>query len=161
MIGYGPGPGWPRHPAAPPGAFSDPPRPDIFNMGRARADESTVTSKPPARRAAARPPGPSIEEAWRNVDRLCRAIWAGHREDQPPQSLADLITTLRDDQVVPANEANMMHTIRSLRNLVVHESLKAGDHETTVARAAWAIVKRWAEKDEREAWRVVRKLTSA
>ncbi len=115
-----------------------------------------MASKPPAKRPSTRRPsrsGLSVEGAWRCVDRLCRAVWPRHHDDPPPQSLADLITTLRDEEVIPANEANMMHTIRSLRNLVVHESLEAGDHETTVAQAAWANVERWAQKQERQAWK--------
>lgn len=135
-------------------------------MGRIRADLSPVGTRPTAKRATTRPTSRgaarrassaaadlSIEEAWRYVDRLCRAIWAHHRTDEPPQSLADVITTLRDGELVPAHESNMMHTIRSLRNLVVHESLRFGDHETTVSRAAWQIIRAWAQKQEREAWK--------
>ncbi len=99
-----------------------------------------------------------IEEAWRYVDRFCRALWAKHLESEPPISLAESITTLRDEGFLPAHEANMMHTIRALRNLVVHENLDFGDHETAIARAAWEIVRAWAERREREAWRLTLKM---
>ena len=99
-----------------------------------------------------------IEGAWRYVDRFCRALWVKHLKSEPPSSLAELITTLRDRELVPAHEANMMHTIRALRNLVVHENLDFGDHETTIARAAWEIVRAWAEQREREAWRLTLKM---
>jgi hypothetical protein len=128
---------------------------------RANAVSTATTRKPAAKSArpratsvsAAAPrteaTGVSVEEAWRGVDRVARAIWAAHySEVAPPESLADLVTSLRDEEIVPTNEANMMHTIRSLRNLVVHESLEAGEHETTVAGAAWQIVKRWALRHE-------------
>ena len=78
--------------------------------------------------------------------------------DDPPAtacdggSLAELITAMRDQDVVPPHEANMMHTIRSLRNLVVHENVVFGKHETAIARAAWQIVRDWAEQHEDEVW---------
>ncbi len=96
----------------------------------------------------------SIEEAWRYIDRFCRALWARHMNGEPPASLAESITTLRDEQLLPVHQANMMHTIRTLRNLVVHENLDFGDHERTIARAAWQIVRDWAEHREAEAWRL-------
>ena len=96
----------------------------------------------------------SIQEAWRYVDRLCRALWVKHIDPDPPSSLAELITMLRDRNFMPAHEANMMHTIRSLRNTVVHEDHDFGDAETTIARAAWEIVRTWAERREAEAWRL-------
>ena len=52
----------------------------------------------------------------------------------------------------------MMHTIRSLRNLVVHENLDFGENETAIARAAWEIVRAGAEKREGEAWRLTLKM---
>ena len=73
-------------------------------------------------------------------------------ETQPPASLAEAITVLRDEELVPAHEAGMMHTIRTLRNLLVHEDVAFGDHESTIARAAWQIVRAWAEQNESDAW---------
>ena len=118
---------------------------------------------PTARRAVSRgrtrvPASPTstaleIEDAWRYVDRFCRSLWLKHLESEPPVSLAESITSLRDRELLPAHQANMMHTIRALRNFVVHENLDFGDHETTIARAAWDIVRAWAEKREREPWR--------
>ena len=95
-----------------------------------------------------------IEEAWRYIDRFCRALWVKHMQTDPPGSLAEAITALRDQQLLPVHEAGMMHTIRALRNLLVHEDVVFGEHETTIARAAWQIVCDWAEKHEREAWRL-------
>ena len=65
---------------------------------------------------------------------------------------------MRGRELLPAHEANMMHTIRALRNLVVHENLDFGEHETAIARAAWEIVRTWAEQREREAWRLTLKM---
>ncbi len=106
-------------------------------------------------RTAARPPstGVGIEAAWRYVDRFCRALWIKHLEPDPPPSLAELITVLRDRGCLPAHEANMMHTIRALRNFVVHENVDFGPHETAIACAALEIVRAWAEQRERGPWR--------
>ena len=116
--------------------------------------------RPPTRRLTrrpTRPPSPTalgIEEAWRYVDRFCRGVWVKHMEGDPPSSLAEIITTLRDEQLLPGHEANMMHTIRSLRNMLVHENVAFGAHETTIARAAWQIIAEWAEQREGNLWRL-------
>ena len=119
---------------------------------RATGGGRTRTPAPPASAAL------GIEGAWRYVDRFCRALWVKHLKSEPPTSLAEMITTLRNRELLPAHEANMMHTIRALRNLVVHENLDFGDHETAIARAAWEIVRTWAEQREREAWRLTLKM---
>ncbi len=95
-----------------------------------------------------------IEDAWRYVDRFCRALWVKHMETQPPASLAEAITVLRDEELVPAHEAGMMHTIRTLRNLLVHEVFVFGDHESMIVQAAWQIIRVWAEQEEEDAWRL-------
>ena len=95
----------------------------------------------------------SIEEIWRRVDRLCRAIWSASYEDPAPSSLAEIIGTLRDEKVLPHHQANMMHTIRAFRNAIVHEDAKFGRHETVIARSAFEIVSAWARRDVSAAWR--------
>jgi hypothetical protein len=100
----------------------------------------------------------SIEETWRYVDRFCRTLWVKHMDDETPSSLANIIITLRDQERLPPHEANMMHTIRSLRNMVVHENPDFSGNETTIARAAWEIVRAWGEKRERAAWRKTAKM---
>ncbi len=122
-------------------------------------DHTRVLNKlVPRSDSAASRGGLSIEEAWRYVDRFCRALWVKHVDGEPPSSLATAITTLRDEGVVPEHEANMMHTIRSLRNLVVHENLPFGDLETTIARSAWEIIRTWGERRQSEAWRLTLKM---
>ncbi|MHC4080754.1 MAG: DUF4145 domain-containing protein [Planctomycetota bacterium] len=115
---------------------------------------TATRKKKSTRKASPAPASLSIEEAWRYIDRFCRALWVKHMETNPPGSLAEAITALRDQELVPVHEAGMMHTIRALRNLLVHEDVVFGDHETTIARAAWEIVRAWGEKHEREAWRL-------
>ena len=129
--------------------------------GRLKSGPASRRTSGGGRTRAPTPPasaGLGIEGAWRYVDRFCRALWVKHLESDPPTSLAELITTLRGRELLPAHEANMMHTIRALRNLVVHENLDFGEHETAIARAAWEIVRTWAEQREREAWRLTLKM---
>ncbi len=117
-----------------------------------------LARKKAARKASAKEL--SIEEIWRHVDRLCRAMWLSQFKEPAPSSLAEIISTLRDEQVVPAHEANMMHTIRAFRNLVVHEDAAFGKHETVIARAAWEIVGTWARRHKLAAWRQMLKLVA-
>jgi hypothetical protein len=118
------------------------------------ARTTTTPKKKTPRKAASAPKDLGIEEAWRYVDRFCRALWIKHIQTDPPGSLAEAITALRDQELLPAHEAGMMHTIRSLRNLLVHEDVVFGEHETVIALAAWHIIRAWADKHEREAWRL-------
>ena len=125
-----------------------------------RRSGSPTTTRRVAGKAPAAPTLLGIEEAWRYIDRFCRVLWDKHLETEPPSSLAEIITALRDEEILPVHEANMMHTIRSLRNLVVHENLDFGDHEITIARAAWQIVRAWAQQREGELWRLTMRLCS-
>ncbi len=50
--------------------------------------KTTRTSKKRARKPASKSASLSIEDAWRYVDRFCRALWVKHLESEPPQSLA-------------------------------------------------------------------------
>ena len=113
-----------------------------------------ISRKPTRKTTAPAASKLSIEDAWRYVDRFCRALWMKHMDGESPSGLADIIVTLRAEEVLPAHEANMMHTIRSMRNMVVHENLDFGKHETAIAQAAWQIVREWAQRRETEAWRL-------
>ena len=123
-----------------------------LNVTPAPVDTKGPMAKKRVRKTSPAPTRLSIEDAWRYVDRFARALWGKHMESNPPGSLAELITAMRDQDVVPPHEANMMHTIRSLRNLVVHENVVFGKHETAIARAAWQIVRDWAQQHEDEVW---------
>ncbi len=123
---------------------------------------NTLTARRSTRtRKAAGSAGLGIEDAWRYVDRFCRALWNTHLDTGSPASLAEAITALRDEQIIPAHEANMMHTIRSLRNMVVHEDVDFGDHEIAIARAAWEIIRAWGERHERALWRATMTMCGA
>ncbi len=115
---------------------------------RARRKKKTSHGPPSA------PANLGIEQAWRYVDRFSRALWNKRMRGEQPGSLAEIITILRDEQVLPAHEASMMHNIRSLRNMLVHENVRFGADEDTIARAAWQIIRRWADRREGEVWRL-------
>ncbi len=131
-------------------------KPDPKPTGKSKrsATAKTTRKKKSSRKTHSAPANLGIEQAWRYVDRFCRALWNKRMHGEQPASLAELITTLRDEQVLPAHEANMMHTIRSLRNMLVHENVRFGEHENTIARAAWQIIRQWADRKERELWRL-------
>ena len=124
---------------------------------RARARKPARTPRTSRAKKAAgrsRPALPDIEEAWRYVDRFSRALWVKHTQTDPPGSLAELIIALRERDLVPVHQTNMMHTIRTMRNQVVHENVDFGEHETAIAQAAWQIIRDWAEATEAEAWKL-------
>ncbi len=108
--------------------------------------------KKTSHKSVSTPASLGIEEAWRYVDRFCRALWNRRMKGEQPASLAEIITVLRDEGLLPAHEASMMHNIRSLRNMLVHENVRFGEDEKAIARAAWQIIGRWADRKERETW---------
>ena len=77
-----------------------------------------------------------------------------HKLPNGKNGLAAVISALSDRGVVPMHEANMMHTIRGLRNAYVHEHFPMGTRETAIAQAAWDIIREWAELHEGELWRL-------
>jgi hypothetical protein len=96
---------------------------------------------------------PSIEAFRNHLDRFCKKLLE-NRPNSRRNGLAALISELSDRGVVPLHQANMMHTIRALRNAYVHEHIDMGDRERTIAKAAWAIITEWAEKHQPEPWRL-------
>lgn len=54
------------------------------------------------------------------------------------------------------HQANMMHTIRGLRNAYVHEDIHMGQREMAIAQGAWDIIHEWAESHEGELGRRTR-----
>lgn len=94
----------------------------------------------------------SIEELWKHLDRFCKGLGEKHGISTGRQGLAVLISALADSGAVPMHQANMMHGIRSLRNAYVHEQLSIGKRETEFARAAWDIIREWAESREGGLW---------
>lgn len=99
-------------------------------------------------------PPVAIEHLYNQLDRFCKAVWAKHESTTAPDTLNALISTLSKHGIVPRHQANMMHTIRKLRNLYVHEHVGIGTKETVMVQAAWDIIREWAESHESELWRL-------
>jgi uncharacterized protein YutE (UPF0331/DUF86 family) len=95
----------------------------------------------------------SIEALCNHLDRFCRALQE-NPESNPRMGLAALISELRDQEIIPGHPANMMHTIRGLRNAYVHEHIEMRKVERAVANGAWAIIAEWAERHHPEKWRL-------
>ena len=98
----------------------------------------------------------AIEALWKHLDRFCKALVERHMIPNGKSGLAARISTLADHDIVPMHQANMMHTIRGLRNGYVHDHIAMGKRETVIAQAAWDVIREWAESYEGELWRVTR-----
>ena len=123
-----------------------------------RIGETRVNERPaakPNKLGATRHQSP--EEVRNRLDRFCKGLLKKRFPGGIANSLAALISHLSDDGVLPIHQANMMHTIRSLRNAYVHEHLVLGDREYAVLENAWGIIEEWAEKTEPELWRLTRR----
>jgi hypothetical protein len=96
--------------------------------------------------------GPSILVAWRHIDRFCRAIWQQHIKEDTKLPLFELVNSLRDKGLVSLHTANMMHTIRVMRNEIVHDDGPDGPGEQTIVTAAYSIVAEWAEAQKPDLW---------
>jgi hypothetical protein len=98
----------------------------------------------------------SIEALWKQLDRFCKALVERQKIPNGKNGLAALISLLADRGAVPLHLANMMHTIRGLRNAYVHDDTPMGKRETVIAQTAWDIIREWAESREGELWRRTR-----
>lgn len=88
----------------------------------------------------------NIEDLRTQIVRICRRIWDENKKENPPQSISAVITTLRNESILPSHQANMMQTICGLRNLYVYENMELGQREMTIARNAWDIILEWWNK---------------
>jgi hypothetical protein len=108
---------------------------------------------PRASAADSRSPSPSPEELRNQLDRFCLELWEKRGSGPRPEGLAALIGGLSECGVIPAHQANMMHTIRILRNTYVHDHIRIGPREAAVLENAWGIIREWAEACEGKLWR--------
>ena len=134
------------------------------NGTRPRVRAPEVAAPPRAAQAAGDPStgyqvaAVSIEALWKHLVRFCKALADNQKISNGKNGLAALITALliTDRGAVPMHQANMMHTIRGLRNAYVHEDIPMGKRETVIAQAAWDIIREWAASHEGELWRRTR-----
>jgi hypothetical protein len=128
----------------------------------AGASAPEATESPQAAPSAAETPARhqseavSIEALRNRLDRFSKGLLEKSKVPSGKNGLAALISALSDLGIVPLHQANMMHTIRGLRNAYVHEHVPMKARETAVAEAAWDIIREWAELHEAELWRRTR-----
>ena len=94
----------------------------------------------------------SIEALRNYLDRFCKALFIKYKLGDGSIGLAVLISELSNKDIVPQHQTNMMHIIRCLRNVYVHEHIPMGEGELAIAQAAWEIISKWAEVHEAELW---------
>ncbi len=121
--------------------------------GPARHVRKRVTTRTPkasARTTRALDHGLGIEEMRTGIVRICQELCRkGNIEMSPNDGPAGIIGTLKDEELIPRHQANMMHTICNLRNVYVWEQVELGPNEQAVASAAWKIVLAWWERARR------------
>lgn len=67
-------------------------------------------------------------------------------EPKAGRELSEWISDVQRKNLVPRPIADMMHTIRKIRNSVVHSNYSFGKHERAVLDSAWLTVKEWWEQ---------------
>ena len=85
-------------------------------------------------------PGLNIERMRTQIVRICHAIWNQHSEETPPRSISALINQLKNEQLLPAHQANLMLTVCNLRNVYVYENVPMGPRELAIAQNALSII---------------------
>src|SRR5712691_6455653 len=90
--------------------------------------------------AAPRAQALSAEEMRNRLDRFCVSLWEKRGLGTKPDGLAKLIAELSERGVIPMHQANMMHTVRALRNAYVHDHIPIGPREQAVLDGAWGII---------------------
>ena len=109
----------------------------------ARARPVTASAHPAH---ATAPQGLGIEEMRTGIVRICQELCKQAKiETAPTDGPAGIIGVLKEENLIPRHQANMMHTICNLRNVYVWEQLTLGPNERAVASAAWQIVCDWWE----------------
>ena len=87
-----------------------------------------------------------IEHVRTRIVHLCYDLWLKANQERPDCGISRLIGLLRDEELIPKHQANMMLTLVNLRNVYVYDQLPLGSAEKYVAYYAWQIVSKWWEK---------------
>jgi len=87
--------------------------------------------------------GIDIEKIRTKIVHICNDLWKKYKKDNSPHSISAVINILKEEDILPRHQANMMLTLCNLRNSYVYDQIKMGQHEIDVAKNAWAIVEEW------------------
>jgi hypothetical protein len=93
------------------------------------------------------------EDRWAQLDVFLKSYWSSFYKQPPDKIMARLISDLSNANKIPQHQANMMHIIRNLRNVVVHEHVVLGQREAEIASNAWEIICEWAMSAGPDLWR--------
>jgi len=84
-----------------------------------------------------------VEHARTEIVQICHQLWNVHNKDAAPRSISALIISLRNDNLLPTLQANMMLTLCGLRNVYVYDNKKLGAMETDIGKNALSIIREW------------------
>lgn len=84
-----------------------------------------------------------IEHARTEVVKLCHNVWKEHKQNSPPHSISEVINSLKNENILPSHQANMMLTLCNLRNVYVYENMQLGLREINIAENALSIIQEW------------------
>lgn len=94
-----------------------------------------------------------IHDLYGHLARFCEGLWRRQHKNPTPSDFASLIAGLQRQNLVPAVEAGMMHTVRTVRNSLVHEHRRLGVREIRVITAGWEVITQWAERHHMALWK--------
>jgi len=86
-----------------------------------------------------------IERVRTEIVRICLSLWRSEIKEIPPRSISQLINSLKEKDILPRHQANMMLTLCGLRNIFVYDQINLGKRELLVAQNAWNIISDWWE----------------
>lgn len=99
-----------------------------------------------------------IHQLYGHLARFCEGLWKRQQKAPTPSDFASLISGLQRQNLVPAVEAGMMHTVRTVRNSLVHDHRRLGPREIRVITAAWEVITQWAQREHVGLWKGTRDL---
>lgn len=92
----------------------------------------------------ARIPSVDVEAMRTSIVRMCQDLAQRNGIEVPAgRGVAALINRLKDEDVIPRHQANMMMTICNLRNVYVWDRVPLGERENVIASAALNIIEEW------------------
>ncbi len=90
-----------------------------------------------------------VEKIRTKIVHMCHELWKNEKGVDVPRSISRVINILKDENLLPRHQANMMLTLCNLRNVYVYERLEMGHSERIIATGAWDIVSQWWERTDR------------
>lgn len=90
----------------------------------------------------------NLYEVRRKILSACQNLWKTKFNQTPSASLPAMVNELKQYEIIPPHQANMMLTLNGLRNSFEHDGLELGEEEVLIANNAWKIVDRWLQEKQ-------------